>query len=481
VVSSDVIVALATAPGRGALGIVRLSGAGCHSLAVRLCPGLREVPMARLLTRVHIVDPGSGRKLDDATVVFFNQGASFTGEESVEFICHGGALVLDGVIKACTLAGARHALPGEFTRRAVASGRLDLVQAEAVALLADASNEQTIDVALDALGGAQSEKIANLRGFLLDILANWEVTLDFIEDDNVVVDVEEALALLDQAISTMEQGIAAAQASRPAIEGVKVALVGAPNAGKSSLFNALLEQDRAIVRPEAGTTRDVISERLVLSGVAIELLDTAGLRSADGVEGEGVARAIAAAQQADIRVLVVDGAGLAGVEAFGGINPDLVVYSKADLWGGGRDGDRGGDGGRDGGRGRDGDGDRDRGRDRDGDGDRDRGRDRDGVVCSCVDGTGLGELRKRLSALIDQVTRTGFRTDLLVVGQRQLTALFAALNRVRAAKAALSSNMPLDLAAIDLRAAIDHLGEISGSSVSEEIMDRVFSRFCIGK
>jgi len=455
VVSSDVIVALATAPGRGALGIVRLSGAGCHSLAVRLCPGLREVPMARLLTRVHIVDPGSGRKLDDATVVFFNQGASFTGEESVEFICHGGALVLDGVIKACTLAGARHALPGEFTRRAVASGRLDLVQAEAVALLADASNEQTIDVALDALGGAQSEKIANLRGFLLDILANWEVTLDFIEDDNVVVDVEEALALLDQAISTMEQGIAAAQASRPAIEGVKVALVGAPNAGKSSLFNALLEQDRAIVRPEAGTTRDVISERLVLSGVAIELLDTAGLRSADGVEGEGVARAIAAAQQADIRVWVVDGAGLAGVEAFGGINPDLVVYSKADLW--------------------------DRGRDRDGDGDRDRGRDRDGVVCSCVDGTGLGELRKRLSALIDQVTRTGFRTDLLVVGQRQLTALFAALNRVRAAKAALSSNMPLDLAAIDLRAAIDHLGEISGSSVSEEIMDRVFSRFCIGK
>ncbi|OQC42308.1 MAG: tRNA modification GTPase MnmE [Deltaproteobacteria bacterium ADurb.Bin058] len=450
-VSSDVIVALATAPGRGALGIVRLSGAGCHSLAVRLCPGLREVPMARLLTRVHIVDPGSGRKLDDATVVFFNHGASFTGEESVEFICHGGALVLDGVIKACTLAGARHALPGEFTRRAVASGRLDLVQAEAVALLADASNEQTIDVALDALGGAQSEKIANLRGFLLDILANWEVTLDFIEDDNVVVDVEEALALLDQAISTMEQGIAAAQASRPAIEGVKVALVGAPNAGKSSLFNALLEQDRAIVRPEAGTTRDVISERLVLSGVAIELLDTAGLRSADGVEGEGVARAIAAAQQADIRVLVVDGAGLAGVEAFGGINPDLVVYSKADLWGG----------------------------DRNGDGDRDG--DRDGLVCSCVDGTGLGELRKRLSALIDQVIRTGFRTDLLVVGQRQLTALFAALHRVRAAKAALSSNMPLDLAAIDLRAAIDHLGEISGSSVSEEIMDRVFSRFCIGK
>jgi len=453
VVSSDVIVALATAPGRGALGIVRLSGAGCHSLAMRLCPGLREVPMARLLTRVHIVDPGSGRKLDDATVVFFNHAASFTGEESVEFICHGGALVLDGVIKACTLAGARHALPGEFTRRAVASGRLDLVQAEAVALLTDASNEQTIDVALDALGGAQSEKIANLRGFLLDILANWEATLDFIEDDNVVVDVEEALALLDQAISTMEQGIAAAQASRPAIEGVKVALVGAPNAGKSSLFNALLEQDRAIVRPEAGTTRDVISERLVLSGVAIELLDTAGLRSADGVEGEGVARAIAAAQQADIRVLVVDGAGLAGVEAFGGINPDLVVYSKADLWGGDRDG----------------------GRDRDGN------MDRDGVVCSCVDGTGLGELRKRLSALIDQVTRTGFRTDLLVVGQRQLTALFAALHRVRAAKAALSSNMPLDLAAIDLRAAIDHLGEISGSSVSEEIMDRVFSRFCIGK
>lgn len=462
-VPSDIIVALATGVGRAALGIVRLSGDGSHRLALRLCPGLAQPPECRRLVRVRLVDPGDGRGLDDATAVFFAAGASFTGEESVEFTCHGGPLLLDRVVGACVQAGARHALAGEFTRRAVALGRLDLVQAEAVALLADASHDAAIDVALSALAGTQSQRIAGLCDVLLDLLADWEATLDFLEDDGVVVDRVAAARTLSQAIATMDQGLDQARALRPLVEGVQVVLVGAPNAGKSSLFNALLEQDRAIVRPEPGTTRDVVGERLPLGGVAVTLLDTAGLRAAEGVEAEGVARARDAMARADVRVLVVDGtdARREGDAAALDVRPDIVVRSKADLWAAG-----GGDG---------------------------ASRGTEGVVlpgegdapvtlaCSVRDGRGIEALRVLLTERVAQVMRRGRASEPLVVGERQVAALAAARVRAQSALRALADGTPLDLATTDLRAALAHLGEISGATVTEAVMDRVFRRFCVGK
>lgn len=453
---TDIIGAVATGAGRAALGIVRLSGAGSHALAMRLCPGLRAAPPARRVTRARVADPEGGRALDDATVVFFDTGASFTGEESVEFTCHGGPLVLQGVLDACLRAGARPARPGEFTRRAVAGGRLDLAQAEAIALLGDASNPAAIDLALDALAGAPSARVGKLRDALLDVLADWEASLDFIEDDGVVVDRAASAKALADVLSALDEGLRQAHAARPALEGVRVAIIGPPNAGKSSLFNALLEVDRAIVRPEPGTTRDVVGEALLLGGASVMLLDTAGLRAADGVEAEGVDRARAAAAEADLCLLVADGR-----EPWEpvrdrlpeGIRVDLVVRSKADLWAlaDGADPVPDGPGGP------------------------------RVMACSARDGRGIARLRELLSSLARQVLRRGAGLSALVAGDRQAAALSAARGRTASALEAVSSGVPLDLATVDLRAAVEHLGEISGACVTEAVMDRVFRRFCVGK
>jgi tRNA modification GTPase len=422
---------------------------------MRLCPGLRAVPPARRVTRVRLVDPGDGRALDDATAVFFEDGASFTGEESVEFTGHGSPLVLQRVVDACVRAGARPARPGEFTRRAVAGGRLDLVQAEAIALLGEASNPAAIDLALDALGGAPSARITRLREALLDVLAEWEATLDFIEDDGVVVDRDGSARALVAVLSSLDEGLRQAHAARPAVAGVRVAIIGPPNAGKSSLFNALLERDRAMVRPEPGTTRDVVGEALVLGGAWVTLLDTAGLRAADGVEAEGVDRAAAAAAEADWCMLVTDGR-----EPWEpvrdrlppGIRVDLVVRSKADLWDAGT-----------------------------GAGAEVAGDAVPVMACSARDGRGIGALRDLLSSFADVALRRGVGISALVAGERQVTALGAARSRTASALAAVREGVPLDLAAIDLRAAIEHLGEITGARVTEAVMDRVFRRFCVGK
>ncbi len=455
---ADIIAAVATGAGRAALGIVRLSGDGSHALAMRLCPGLDQVPPARRMVRVRLVDPDDGRALDDATVVYFDHGASFTGEEAVEFTCHGSPLVLQRIVDAAVRAGARPARPGEFTRRAVAGGRLDLAQAEAVALLADASNPATIDLALDALGGASSARVVGLRDALLDVLADWEATLDFIEDDGVVVDRDASAKAILDVLAALDEGLRQAHAVRPALEGVRVALIGPPNAGKSSLFNALLERDRAIVRPEPGTTRDVVGEALPLGGVSVTLLDTAGLRAADGVEAEGVERARLAAAAADLRVLVVDGRAsweVASNDLPSELHVDVVVRSKADLWAppgvaAVDDGVRNPD-------------------------------DAPVILCSIRDGRGVAALRGLLAEFAEAAFRRGSGVSALVAGDRQVASLSAARNRASEALDALRGGVPLDVATVDLRAAIEHLGEITGARVTEEVMDRVFRRFCVGK
>lgn len=296
---TDIIAAIATGAGSAAVGIVRLSGTGCHRLVLGLCPGLAAAPEARRLTLAWLVHPGTGDRLDQALVALFDAGASYTGEEAVELSCHGGPRVLDRVLRACLDGGARPARPGEFTRRAMAAGRLDLVQAEAVALLAGAPGDGAVDAALSALAGRPSGEIGEVREILLDVLAEVEASLDFDASDGVYVDpasVAPALAALGDRV---EAWLGTARENRPALAGFRVALVGAPNAGKSSLFNALLGRDRSIVHGEPGTTRDVVGESLVLDGATVVLLDTAGLREAPGeVEAEGVARARAAARDA---------------------------------------------------------------------------------------------------------------------------------------------------------------------------------------
>ena len=442
--AGDVIAAIATGAGKAAVAVVRLSGPGSHAVVARLCPG--PLPDERRLAVFTVIDPLTGRALDRAMVVLFREGSSYTGEEAAELHCHGGPRVVHSVLRACLDAGARPARAGEFTRRALAGGRLDLVQAEAVALLAEAATDAAVDVALRGLSGRPSGEVAASAERLADLLAEWEAGLDFAAEDGVEIDGAAVVDKLDAEAARMGEWLAAAEAARPALSGFRVALVGPPNAGKSSLFNALLGTSRAIVHEDPGTTRDVVSETIVIDGVPCVLLDTAGLRDAPGpVEAEGVARALGAAEGADCTVLVQDG----GEDAVwpAGVRPDVVAWSKADLW----DEPAGPEGGV------------------------------EQVRTSAVDGRGIEALLRAIGRRAAEATSLGRVAGCVVAGERQIEALASARRNVVDAIAMAREGAPAEAVATALRAAVERLMELTGRRVTEDVLDRVFRRFCVGK
>jgi tRNA modification GTPase len=448
----DVIAAVASGAGSAAIGVVRLSGPGSWGIALSLCRDRTVPPPERHLALSWLAEPRTGRLLDQAMTAFFAAGASYTGEESVELYCHGGPALLDRVLRACLDGGARPARPGEFTRRAVAAGRLDLVQAEAVALLASAETDPALDAGLSALSGRPSAEVSAAREALLDVLADVEAALDHAEEDGVVVALDEVATRLVVQAERLRGWWEAARALRPAVSGVRVALIGAPNAGKSSLFNALLGRDRAIVHAEAGTTRDVVGEMLPLAGAPCLVLDTAGLRDAGAgeVEAEGVLRAREAARDADVVIHVVDGSGTAPSDGFTE-RVDIVAMTKADLWPG-KDPPR-----------------------------VDAPSGVPVVFTSARDGRGIERLRALLADRAAAAVRSGDTARAVVVGERQAQALHSALRCVEAAVEGQAGDAPLEAVAAELRRAVEHLGEIDGSRITDEVLDRIFSRFCLGK
>jgi len=453
---SNIIAAIASGEGAGAIGVVRLSGSGSHWLSLRMCRDLDSVPRARRLNLTGLVHPSTGAQLDLAMVVFFEEGSSYTGEESVEFHCHGGRVVLDRVLGACMDADARPAGPGEFTRRALTNGRLDLAQAEAIALLSRASTEEAADVALAALQGRCSEEVASLREMLMEQLCDSEAALDFTEDDCVEFDARSASKAMGDAVRRMDDWLDSARAARPMLYGVRAAIVGPPNAGKSSLFNAVVGQSRAIVHDEPGTTRDVVSEAMTLGGSLCLLMDTAGLRVSGGtVEAEGVTRALQAARDADICILAIDGSDDgcgAWLDRWMGADLEygIVALTKADLW--------------------------------------DETLDIDGLPAdistirtSAADGTGIQELIERLGEGVRACMRRGRAAECVIAGERQVETVCAARDHVQGALQGMEGDAPLEVTASELRAAVESLDEVTGRRVTEEVLDRIFRRFCIGK
>ncbi len=443
------IFALATAPGRAAVAVVRLSGPATQS-AVEAVAG--SVPPARE-ARLRRLKSGDGQPIDEAIVLWTPGPGSYTGEDAAELHLHGGMAVVDAVSDVLLALGLRLAEPGEFTRRAFENGKLDLDQAEAVADLVDAETEGQRRQALAQLGGALGRRYAAWREALLEALSNLEAAIDF-PDEELPADVAaRARPPLDALSADLAEALADAGRGERVREGYRIAIIGAPNAGKSSLLNRLIEREAAIVTATPGTTRDVIEAPLVIGGFKVLLADTAGLRrTRNEIEQEGVRRAQAWADSAALRLWAVDGAAGDGawVEAKGAVRAgDILVLNKADLG---------------------------------------RGPDREHAgVFATAKGCRIVSVSARqeggLEALVEAV-KARVAKDL---AGSEFPAATRARHRARLEEALVAVGRGLsrleqpELAAEDLRLAGRALGRISGRIDPEDVLGRIFASFCIGK
>jgi tRNA modification GTPase len=453
---NDTIAAIATPPGEGAIAVIRISGPAAISTADRVFRGRTALADAAGFT-VHFgeIKDAGGQTVDQVLTTLFRFPHSYTGEDVVEISCHGGMYVAQRILGLLLHAGARQAEPGEFTRRAFVNGKMDLAQAEAVADMIRAKSEKMRQVSFEQLQGRVGERVRALRNDLMDLCALLEVDLDFSEEGIDIItprQIEQRLLVVDK---TLEEMIASFDQGKLVREGVEVVLVGKPNAGKSSIFNALLKEERAIVTPLPGTTRDSLEENLTIGGLLFRVHDTAGLRETlDMAETAGVKRSQAIMERADILLDVIDAATpLDREEVAGwrsGIGPQqhcLAVYNKIDLV--------------------------------------DKtavaklADEPESVMVSARTGDGLDKLRERL---VELVRGKGIETASLgVTNRRHAENLTKAQESLRTAVASLKKGSTNEFVAFDVRDAGNHLAEITGEITSEEILNEIFSKFCIGK
>ncbi len=426
----NTIFALASARGKAGVAVIRLSGPMAHEAVAQLCPlpKIRQASLRRLIWQ--------GEVLDEALVLLFASGASFTGESCAELQVHGSTAVIGAVLRALSaMDGLRIAEPGEFTRRALENGCLDLAQVEGLADLIDAETESQRKQAQRVLSGAIGQKVEGWRRDLVRAAALVEATIDF-ADEEVPVDVSpEVNGLIAGLLLQLRAELRGAAAAERIRDGFEVAIVGAPNVGKSTLLNALAGREAAITSEIAGTTRDVIEVRMDLSGLAVTLLDTAGLREADDrVEQIGIARALERAQAADLRVFLLGETG--EVLLMKPLAGDIVVHGKADL---------------------------------------------NGSNEAAVSGkTGFG--LEALIALITERLQGQAASAGLLIRERQRNALVSAISGLESAETNLKRSLDLpELVAADLRASARALEMILGRIDVENLLDEIFSSFCIGK
>jgi tRNA modification GTPase len=440
VAKPDVIAAIATGPGRGAIGIVRLSGPDLSSTALEL---LGKALQPRYATPTHFLD-ARGEPLDSGIAIYFPGPRSYTGEDVLELQGHGGGAVLKAVLRRCVEVGARLAEPGEFTRRAFLNGKIDLAQAESVADLIDAGSEAAARAAVRSLNGALSVAVHTVSEELLELRIRLEAGIDFPEEEVDQLQPEmyqaalaEIAAKARDLLSKMEQGARLR-------EGLKVAIVGAPNVGKSTLLNHLAGETLAIVTDVPGTTRDIITADLTIQGVPVTFLDTAGIRATqDPVEEIGVSRAREAAAKADLVLDVRDLSKANGAQNSSSLPAGvrtIVVYNKVDLV-------------------------------------PKRGVETaNGLCVSAKTGEGMGELRR--SILASSGWDHASEEVVFIARERHMLALIRAVQHIEAAS---KQTGPVELVAEDLRLAGAELGKIQGVLAADDLLGEIFSRFCIGK
>jgi tRNA modification GTPase len=472
--TGETIAAIATPPGVGGVGIVRVSGPDAFAIGRRMfqpASGRAEEPASHLLTYGAVVDPATNEALDDVLIAFFRAPHSYTGEDTVEINAHGGPLILQRILAATLALGARTARPGEMTLRAFLNGRIDLAQAEAVLALINAETAAGRRLAYRQLRGEVSARVQSAREAAMGALARIEAHIDFPDEEAPPPDPAELAGFIAAAQKTVDELLAGSTRGRVLAQGVRVAILGRPNVGKSSLLNALLDDERAIVTPIAGTTRDTVEERAILGGVAVHLVDTAGLTETDDpIERLGVRRSRSAAREADLLLLVIDasiGVTAADREAAEELRilrtddaandddssastPVIVVANKADLSSALGAGEA-----------------------------EDLWLGASVVSVSCVTHAGLEALAETVGRLA--LGGELHPSDAVVSSARHQDALRRAGEYLCAAQQTLSDDLPLDFVSIDLRAALAALGEITGETATDDLLDRIFAEFCIGK
>jgi tRNA modification GTPase len=450
-IAQETIVAISTPAGRGGIGIVRLSGP--HALEIANGLIRTGVPPEHARARlVEVVEPERNRKIDEAMVTYFAKPHSYTGEDVVEIAAHGSPVVLEMLVRLALRAGARLARPGEFTERAFLAGRIDLTQAEAVRDLIEAQTLYQARIAAEQMGGALSRGIQPAKQKLVELIALLEAGIDFAEDDVEVTADQEIVTRVDTISGELGVLARSFEHGRIVHAGLRLAIVGRPNVGKSSLFNRLLDRERSIVTATPGTTRDLVTDRLSLGGIPVELVDTAGLREAKSeAEVIGIRKSREALAEADLVLVVLDAsvplrddeqqliASLSGRRA-------LVVRNKSDL---------------------------------------NTGADVPpdlpivSVTTSALTGEGVQTLRDSLTQFVRNPageSESGVLTNL-----RHFEAVSGAIASLDAARDATGDKIPHEMLLLDLYAALRQLDSLTGETTAEDILNRIFSTFCIGK
>lgn len=456
----DTIVAVSTPPGTAGLGVIRLSGP--RSIQVAQAVFSKDISGAPTHTLHHGIIKDSGRDLDEVLLAVMRAPGTYTGEDVIEISGHGGPVLLEAVVSACLRQGARRASPGEFTFRAFCRGRLDLASAEAVCDLIESKTALASEAALRQLKGSLSKKVFSFRRELIDLLSALEAALDHAEEDIRFLSPEETVSRLNALRDGTLALIATARRGRLLRDGARVAIIGRPNTGKSSLFNALLARDRAIVTELPGTTRDIIEETLDVRGYPVVIMDTAGLRegSGDPVEKIGQERARGAAQNSDIAVFVIDGSSplseadqsiAAFARSLGEKTHCIAVVNKSDLP------------------------------------QRLAAADLSPLVTGwpCVSvsaaaGDGLPALEEAIFSCLEDKGLPP-PDGPIVTSERHAAALRKTAGHLSEAVSAVQNNKTEEIVALHLREALSALGEITGETATEEILENIFSRFCVGK
>lgn len=454
IIQKPPIAAIATPVGEGGIAVIRVSGKGSISAVNRAFRG-RSLSQQKSHT-VHFgkIMNKENLPVDEVLVTLFHSPNSYTGEETVEISCHGGVLVTQAVLESILELGVRAAGPGEFTQRAFLNGKLDLDQAEAVADLIHAKSRKAVDAAHQQLEGKLGEHIKNFRQQIIDATAMVELELDFIEEDVEFANKEQLRELLQELDTEINELLETYETGRLVKDGVKTVLLGQPNAGKSTLLNTLVGTERAIVTEIAGTTRDTIDADWSYDGLLFKLIDTAGLReTSDIVEAEGVRRSRKAFEKADLVIYLKDLSEpfpederkeIAGFQQEAGETPFILIGTKKDIeadeeW-----------------------------------------RTEFDLKISALEGEKIKELKKLLKNRALE-NKHYDASSLLVTSSRHRDALQKTQEHVQAALNGLEMDMTGDLLSIDLRAALKELGTITGEITTEDLLDSIFSRFCIGK